>query len=166
MFYVCGKRGNKLLVMDTEDGVSSAFTEAEIGKVAMLGFRVIPHKDMEEIVYFIWSYCVNMNDFGLGEFEDVLDYCTGRTSNPYGGSRGDYAERLKGNYEDAKKLGFDADIYSIWDSEDLLVKDLYELYFAMREDRKNKVILKRSRKVAAVCDKWGLDYETTFKLYH
>lgn len=164
MFYICGKRGDKFLVMDTEDGVSSTFTKSEIGKVALLGFKVIPHKDMEKIAFFIWSYCVNLNDFGIGEFEDVLDYCTGRISLPYGGSRGDYARRLKETYEDVKELGFDADIYSIWHSKDLLIKDLYELYSACRD--KSVTNLKKNRKITAVCDKWGLDYETTFKLYH
>lgn len=127
MFYVTSIENGKYGIMDTRDNVEEFYTK-EVSKYLNSGVKIIKTGDVDKFIYFIWHFTMNSREFSASEFEDVIDIVKGVSRNSFKGSRHDYVESLKDDYNSIIRLGVDINIDTIFQSEDMMIRDLVVLY--------------------------------------
>lgn len=154
MFYIATVKDGNYGIMDTEDGVLEVYTLDQLEVIKKeTGIKIYRHADMLKYVHFVWHFYMNSCEFGSDEFSQVIDYVIGKDKLHMGGSRYDYAKSLKADYLEMKKLGFPLELNEMFNSNDLLIKDLYNLYFQNQKDYER---LGNKARCEAVADKWHL----------
>ena len=161
MFYVCEKRDNLYGVMDTDDNIKEFYSKEQIQKIQSTGISILNNKSINEIVYYVWHFSMNTYEFSSDEFEQVAEFMDDKCKNNFRGSRYDYANSLKQNYLEVKKLGFNITPSNMFSTSDMLVKDLIDLY----NKTLNLRMYERDSFINSVSKKWNLDYEILEKYY-
>lgn len=157
MFYISGKKGDIYGIMDTADNVEEFYSKEQVQEIQSKGINILSNKSINEIVYYVWHFSMNTREFSNSEFEEIIDFMEDKGKNSFGGSRYDYVNSLKQNYLEVKKLGFDIIPSNMFSTNDMLVRDLMNLYnLQMRE---------RDSLISSISTKWHLDYEFLKKYY-
>jgi hypothetical protein len=159
MLYISSKKDGKLGVMDTEDGVEDFCTKEEIDNyIKQCNLQIITHKKMQAVLDYIPCYCLNRADIGSEGWLDVCEYVrTGDKSKiKFGGSKYDYAMSVYKKYQSLKTVDSSA-IFEIYESNDLLIKDLISLYNIHRNiDDYSKLDQVVKEAIAKFNKKWHL----------
>lgn len=128
MFYFSRKKGNKLGVVDTSDGIEEFYTSENIKAILRSSnITIIKHSDMKKIIDFVYRYLLDLDDIGSDGFYDVIAWVkSGKKNLSFGGSRYDYATTLISYYEDIKKIdpSFPFEVDAV---DDLLLSELIRL---------------------------------------
>ena len=163
MFYVTKTKkktdlGEKYGVMDTKDGVMEFYTEDEIWAIRQQGIKVISQVEMITVCAFLRHTMLNMEEFAGSEFDLLTSYVEGGTKDSWwGGSHLDYAQSFKKDYIQAKKLGYDGDLFECRFAKDLFCIDYYNMYNRYSND---KSVLED------FANKWKLTKDATAKLVY
>lgn len=73
MFYFSRKKGNKLGVVDTSDGIEEFYTSENIKAILKSSnITIIKHSDMKKIIDFVYRYLLDLDDIGSDGFYDVI----------------------------------------------------------------------------------------------
>ena len=162
MFYITKALGEKYGVIDTLDGVEEFYTKEQIESFKTQGIKIHSVSAMKKYVHFVWHFYMNSFEFGSSEFDEVLDYMEGKYNLNIGGSRQDYAQSLKNDYLEMKKLGFAVDLNSMFNSNDLLIRDLYSLYIENKKEFNPEANKSRCLKIAT---KWSVNKKDVVYYY-
>lgn len=126
MYYICGKRGTDLGVMDTEDGVIEFYSKDKIESFRKeLGIKVLTQKEMDEVVSFLHAFFLNAVEFGSSEYDYIIDCIeSGERVTGIGGSNYDYIQSMKTQYNTVKSYGWTIKLSSIFTTNDKFVTDM------------------------------------------
>jgi hypothetical protein len=131
LYFGISKDGQTGIVNSKDKTINILGTKEETDEyVKKNSLPVIAHEDMQTVLNFVSSYCVNKGDLAGEQWEQTV--ACARASDKsmlkgIGGSHRDYAEGIIEDYERFKALCDDID-FDICKSDDMLIKDLIDLF--------------------------------------